>query len=189
MELTKKDKFFWRLSIVLSPVSILSVLYLIAVFTFGNMFNQSFYVTNESEKEIKITPFTNYKNSDYFKINLQKWTYPPFSKIKQANISISPKQTQKFIFDSDGGYLKGFVIKTENLNKVLYIDHKGDNAIYSINNIDALQDVDIDFDKKITGKTYEYLFYLVLIIGLINIYIHLKARAKRRLKKRDPIKT
>ena len=166
----------------MSPVSILSILFFIMAFTFGNMFTTSFTVTNLTNETVFITPIGTYKNNPgYLYLPLEYWFYPSFPKLKKSDIIINPKKKKKFYYEADGFSLRGLVINTGQFKKIYIIDNGQNNSDYSINKLNLLPD--FSNENRIKGRSKNFLVYLFLLLGLINIYFLTKTNKLRKLGK------
>jgi hypothetical protein len=171
------EKTFYRLrtirliGLILSPSSLFFYLILFAGFFVGGMFLADIEVVNRTETELQITPYSKYKGAeDFVKVPMQRNSWPHFYLTKSTNLALSPNKIYRISYDSDGHYIKGFLINTGESIKMLPITlMEQKNNVFEIKDIELLMSAPKSMvDSVFSRNSRPYIFFSIMLIGFLD---------------------
>ncbi len=151
---------------------------------FGGMFLADIEVVNRTETELKVTPYSIFKGSeDYVKVPMLRNSWPHYYLNNRTNLTLTPNKIYRISYDSDGYYIKGFLIKYGESIKVLPITLMDqNNYVFEIKDVETLQSapksmVDTIFSRSIRP----YIYFGIMIIGFVDsvLLLFIQRKIKR----------
>lgn len=166
---------------VASLVILLPVLpFLNAINPMQQAFINDFHITNNTDKDIFITPMGTYNGGDY-KIIMRQFTSksPAFPVEQDRDLLVKTKETRRVFFEDDNYHLSQIVIKDDQgkykqINvacEVTACDKVRPKAArFEINNSSILADIDENTVYLLKCKSYRFWFYwfssVILLVSL-----------------------
>ena len=164
----KRPNLLWIISLTLIPISLISYLYIFALFFAGGLFLTDFEVVNKTDTPLRFSPYGKISKEKTGSLPIYFNSSPYFPKIKNSGFIIKPSESKIITYDTDDSFFEGIIIETDSLVKDLRKEKF--EIIYDKIIIRELQNLP-NADKALTKQVLRFSYKIVILYSLYFIGI------------------